>query len=158
MDESVARFQKSQQELEAVLARFSDEELTTPGKEGDWSLREVLAHIAEWDRWGQRAIEARLTSDDLPADMKEEAQNPDPFNARAAEAWRGYSAAQARAAFAQAYQDLIAFLNAAPPEQLYRQIPRPNGKTTSPTASLTALARHKDEHRAHLEALLTTDH
>jgi uncharacterized damage-inducible protein DinB len=154
MDDPVARFQKSQEELEAVIARFSDEELTTPGKEGDWSLREVLAHIAAWDRWGQRAIEVRLTNDDLPDNMKEEAQHPDPFNARAAEAWQGYDASQARAAFAQAYHDLISFLEATPPEKLYRQIPRPNGKTTTPTASLTALARHKDEHRARLEALL----
>jgi hypothetical protein len=86
--------------------------------------------------------------------MKEEAQHPDPFNARAAEAWKGYDAGHARAAFAQAYNDLISFLNATPPEQLYRQIPRPNGKTTTPTASLSALAHHKDEHRAALETLL----
>ncbi len=157
MDESVGRFQKSQEALEAVVGRFSDEALLAPRQEGDWSLREVLAHLAAWDHWAQRAIEVRLTNDDLPAEMKEEAQNPDPFNARAAEAWRGYDAAQTRAAFAQAYQDLLKFLNGVPPEQLYRQIPRPNGKTTSPTATLTALARHKDEHRAHLEALLA-DH
>ncbi len=157
MDESVARFQKSQEALAAVVERFSDEALLAPQQEGDWSLREVLAHLAAWDRWGQRAIEIRLTHDDLPAEMKEEAQNPDPFNARAAEAWRSYDAAQTRAAFTQAYQDLLSFLNSAPPEQLYRQILRPNGKTTTPTASLTALARHKDEHRARLEALLA-DH
>lgn len=155
MDDPVARFQKSQEDLEAIIARFSDEELTTPGKVGDWSLREVLAHIAAWDRWGQRAIETRLTQDDLPAEMKEEAQNPDPFNARAAEAWKGYDARQARAAFTQAYHDLISFLEATPHDQLYRQIPRPNGKTTTPTASLVALGRHKDEHRAHLETLLS---
>ncbi len=156
MDDPVARFQKSQEDLEAVIARFSDEELTTPGKVGDWSLREVLAHIAAWDRWGQRAIETRLTQDDLPAEMKEEAQNPDPFNARAAEAWKSYDARQARAAFTQAYHDLMSFLQATPHEQLYRQIPRPNGKTTTPTASLSALARHKDEHRTSLETLLAS--
>ncbi len=154
MDDPIVRFQKSHEELEAVIARFSDEELTTPGKVGDWSLREVLAHIAAWDRWGQRAIEARLIQDDLPAEMREEAENPDPFNAHAAEAWKSYDARQARAAFAQAYNDLLSFLNATPHEKLYRQIPRPNGKTSSPLASLVGLARHKDEHRAHLETLL----
>ncbi len=154
MDDLLARFQTSQHNLEAVIERFSDEELTKPGQVGDWSLREVLAHLAAWDHWGKRAIELRLTQDELPAEMREEAQHPDPFNARAAEAWKGYDALQARAAFAQAYNDLINFLNATPPEQLYRQIPRPNGKTTTPAASLSALAHHKDEHRAALEALL----
>ncbi len=157
MDDLVARFQTSQQELEAVIARFSDEELTTPGKEGDWSIREVMAHIAAWDEWGKRAIETRLTQDDLPTQMAEEARNPDPFNARAVEPWKGYDAKQARAAFAQAYQGLINFLQATPQEKLYRPIMRPNGKTTTPASTLSALAHHKDEHRAHLEALLARE-
>jgi len=154
MDDPVAQFQKSHEELAGVIARFSDEELTRPGKEGDWSVREVMAHIAAWDDWAKRAIELRLISDDLPREMVEEARNPDPFNARAAASWQGYDARQARAAFAQAYTDLIGFLHAAPHEQLYRQIVRPNGKITTPAASLTALTHHNDGHRASLEQAL----
>ena len=41
MDDPIARFQKSQEELEAVVAQFSDEDLTAPGQVGEWSLREV---------------------------------------------------------------------------------------------------------------------
>ncbi len=154
MDDPIARFRKAHEELAKVLSGFSDEDLTTPGKVGNWSIREVMAHIAAWDSWGRRAIEARLTEDSLPAEMMAEAQNPDPFNERAAEAWKSYTAEQARAAFSQAYTDLMRFLETAPHEQLYRQIPRPNGKSTSPISTLTALARHKDEHSAQLEALL----
>jgi len=154
MDDPVARFQQSHEALAAVIARFSDQELTKPGTEGVWSARELMAHIAAWDIWTHRAIELRLTSDDLPAEMLEEARNPDPFNARAAEAWKGYDAAQARAAFDKAYADLIDFMSSTPHDKLYRQIIRPNGKTSVPVSSLSVLVRHNDEHRAHLEEAL----
>lgn len=154
MDDPIVRIQKSYDDLEAALARFSDEELTTSGKVGTWSVREVMAHLAAWHSWGQRAIEIRLTSDNLPAEMTEEAQNPDPFNADAAIAWKGYDARQARAAFTQAYADLKHFLTTTPHDKLYRQIVRPNGKTTSPVSTLNALAHHNNEHLAQLEALL----
>lgn len=154
MDDLVARFRQSHDELAAVIARFSDQALTKPGAEGDWSARELMAHIAAWDSWTRRAIELRLTSENLPAEMLEEARNPDPFNARAAEAWKGYDAAEARAAFDKAHADLVEFMSSTPPEKLYRQIMRPNGKTTTPVSSLSVLVRHNDEHRAHLEEAL----
>ncbi len=154
MDDPVTRHRTAHEDLEALIARFSDEELTTPGKIGTWTVSEVMAHLAAWDTWARRAIEVRLTRDDLPAEMSEEARNPDPFNARAAEAWKGYTAAQARAAFSQAYADLAHFLETTPHDQLYRQIARPNGKTTSPVSTLSALAHHSNEHRAQLESLL----
>ena len=154
MDDLIARFQQSHEALAAVIARFSDEDLTKPGAEGTWSAKELMAHIAAWNIWTRRANELRLTEDNLPAEMVEEARNPDPFNARAVEAWKGYDATQARAAFDKAYTDLIDFLTSAPHDQLYRQIPRPNGKTTTPLATLKVLVGHNDEHRAHLEEAL----
>jgi hypothetical protein len=154
MDDPIDRIQKSYDDLEAALARFSDEDLITPGKVGTWSVREVMAHLAAWHSWGRRAIEIRLTSDSLPAEMAAEAQNPDPFNAEAAAAWKSYDARQARAAFTQAYADLKHFLTTTPHEKLYRQITRPNGKTTSPVSTLSALAHHNNEHVAELEAML----
>jgi uncharacterized damage-inducible protein DinB len=35
--------------LQDVISRLSDEELTSPGGEG-WSVKDHLAHIAEWER------------------------------------------------------------------------------------------------------------
>ena len=154
MDDPVTRYRASHADLDALLTRFSDEDLTTPGKIGTWSVSEVMAHLAAWDTWARRAIEVRLTHDDLPPEMSEEARNPDSFNARAAEAWKGYTAAQARAAFSQAYADLTHFLETTPRDLLYRQIVKPNGRTTSPASSLSVLAQHNNEHRAQLESLL----
>jgi len=154
MDDPVTRYRAVHEDLEALFARFSDQDVIAPGNIGTWALRDVMAHLAAWDIWARRAIEVRLTADDLPAEMNEEARNPDPFNARAAEAWKGYTAAEARAAFSQAFADLEYFIQTTPHDQLSRQIVRPNGKTSSPVSTLVALARHSSEHCAELGRLL----
>ena len=35
--------------LEALLANFSDEELVQPGRFGEWSAKDMLAHITFWE-------------------------------------------------------------------------------------------------------------
>jgi uncharacterized damage-inducible protein DinB len=154
MDDAIERFRQSREALNAVIARFSDEALSKPVSEGEWTIIEEMAHLAAWDNWARKVIELRLTQDEIPREMSEEARNPDPFNARAAAAWKGYTPSQARTAFLQAYQDLMDFVEHTPEDKLYRQIPRPNGKTTTPVASLKALVGHNDEHRARLEEIL----
>lgn len=154
MDDSIERFRQSREALNAVIARFSDEALSKPVNEGEWTVIEEMAHIAAWDDWVRKVIELRFTQDELPRELSEEARNPDPFNARAAAAWKGYTPVQARAAFAKAYEDLMSFVEHAPEDKLYRQIPRPNGKTTMPVASLKGLVGHNNEHRARLEEAL----
>jgi uncharacterized protein YukE len=154
MDDSIERFKQSREALNAVIARLSDETLSKPGGDGEWTIIEEMAHLAAWDTWVKNVMELRFTQDELPRELSEEARNPDPFNARAAAAWKAYTPGQARAAFVQAYEDLMDFVEHAPEDKLYRQIPRPNGKTTMPVASLKGLIGHNNEHRARLEEIL----
>jgi hypothetical protein len=51
-------------ELDAARDTFSDalsgadaELLTVPGLVGDWSARELIAHLAHWDRWATTCLE-----------------------------------------------------------------------------------------------------
>ena len=36
--------------LEQVLAPLSEQQMTTPGVAGEWSIKDVLAHISAWER------------------------------------------------------------------------------------------------------------
>jgi len=36
--------------LEALLANFSDEEIVQPGRFGEWSVKDMLAHITFWEQ------------------------------------------------------------------------------------------------------------
>jgi hypothetical protein len=51
-------------ELDATRDAFSDalagadaQLLTAPGLVGDWSARELIAHLAHWDRWATTCLE-----------------------------------------------------------------------------------------------------
>ncbi|MEX2227036.1 MAG: ClbS/DfsB family four-helix bundle protein [Dehalococcoidia bacterium] len=43
--------------LEAELVELSDEQMLLPGVGGDWSVKDVLAHISAWERMFIRDIE-----------------------------------------------------------------------------------------------------
>ncbi len=63
--------------LEATLSRVSAEDMETPGVEGEWSIKDILAHIVAWEQrmigWLQEAAaglvpqmpEPGMTWDDL---------------------------------------------------------------------------------------------
>jgi hypothetical protein len=37
--------------LEEMLARLTHAQMLLPGVDGDWSVKDVLAHISTWERW-----------------------------------------------------------------------------------------------------------
>ena len=40
----------SRAELDAVIAPFTDAQMTVPGAEGELSVRDLLAHVSWWER------------------------------------------------------------------------------------------------------------
>lgn len=47
--ELIAELTRVRTELNAILADLSEAHLLEPGAEGDWSVRDVLAHITAWE-------------------------------------------------------------------------------------------------------------
>jgi hypothetical protein len=45
----IAELTRVRAELNAILADLSEPHLLEPGAEGDWSVRDVLAHITAWE-------------------------------------------------------------------------------------------------------------
>jgi hypothetical protein len=39
-----------QAEFEALLATLNEDQLTTPGVNGDWSIKDILAHLVAWQK------------------------------------------------------------------------------------------------------------
>jgi uncharacterized protein (TIGR03083 family) len=48
-DELLAALEAARARLDAALAGMSSEELTAPGPVGDWSVKDLLAHVTSWD-------------------------------------------------------------------------------------------------------------
>jgi hypothetical protein len=62
---------------EALLAEVGEERLTEPGVEGDWSLKDIIAHITYYETWAAdnllaiRRGEPRPRSDNAGLEMDE---------------------------------------------------------------------------------------
>jgi uncharacterized protein (TIGR03083 family) len=157
-EDAVAQLRRSRERLDAEVAQFSDDELLRKGLIGEWSVKDLMAHIAAWDAWLARAVAARIQNGELPPEMLAEARDPDPFNARAVEQWQSLDAQTARAAFRDSFAELMRYLEPLNPDDLYRPIPRPRGGTTNAASSITAICAHNDGHCAQLGEVLSSLH
>ncbi|HEX8218921.1 MAG TPA: DinB family protein [Chloroflexia bacterium] len=55
--------------LDALLAALTDEQLARPGAEGDWSVKDVIAHIAWHEREIVRMLRARSLEDGVASEL-----------------------------------------------------------------------------------------
>ncbi len=51
---------------EALLTEAGEARLTEPGVEGDWSLKDIIAHIAYYERWTADCVAAIRRGEPLP--------------------------------------------------------------------------------------------
>ena len=47
--ELLANIRSGREQLEAALARWSDEQMLTPILHGDWSIKDLIAHFGFWE-------------------------------------------------------------------------------------------------------------
>jgi hypothetical protein len=102
----------------ALIGRLPAEALGRPATCGAWSIRDVLAHIAAWEREGARRLAliargqgARIRWYDTTAEI-------DAFNAQAVRAARRLGAAAVLRRLAGARARLLAALRRLPPRAL----------------------------------------
>lgn len=78
----VGELQRARDELRASYQGLPDEQMTRLGAVGEWSVKDVLSHVASWEEILLPDL-ARLARGDIPilAGMDLEAANFDPFNA-----------------------------------------------------------------------------
>jgi uncharacterized protein (TIGR03083 family) len=66
VNDTLARIDRAWDELLAVLDAVPDDRLAEPGPVGAWSVKDLLGHIAVWDRIPIEAV-PRLLAGDLTA-------------------------------------------------------------------------------------------
>jgi hypothetical protein len=77
-DELLAAIDKERGELETLLATLTPTQMTEPGIVGDWSVKDVLAHLIEWEQMvlGWHAAGLRGEIPELPAPGFKWSQTP----------------------------------------------------------------------------------
>jgi hypothetical protein len=66
MDKSTLlnNIQTKQAELDALLAPLSEEQMTTPGVNGEWSIKDVMAHMTVWEHILLKGLHAAIEGGD----------------------------------------------------------------------------------------------
>jgi len=59
-DDTLAEMRASWNEAEAVLARIPEDRMLVPGVTGEWSVRDLLAHVAGYERYVSALIFGEL--------------------------------------------------------------------------------------------------
>jgi hypothetical protein len=110
-------------EWEALIAQVPEARLTEPGAEDAWSVKDVLAHIAAYERWtadqlaglsrGETSMVASRALPDAPG-----MDDRDRRNAAIFEAHHRHSLARVRAEAADAFARLLELIGQLPEETL----------------------------------------
>jgi hypothetical protein len=138
----------SHQEFEGIQAQIAPDRLTQPGVNGDWTVKDVLAHITWWEQHLLRRL--RTGQDDLYTPDVDPREATREANAVVFAASRERPLDNVRAEFDASYRGLLAELEALPAEaaaqdEIYQAI----GADTF---------EHYPEHAEMLRAWLATTH
>jgi hypothetical protein len=110
----------TRQALEEQLAPLTAEQVTQPGVNGAWTVKDALAHITWWEQYMLRRL--RTGHDELGYGGAVDPQAvTDRANAEVYAANHDRPLAEVRAAFDSSYQDVLALVEALPEEEFMRE-------------------------------------
>lgn len=160
--ELLVRLERERAAWDALLAKVPREAMARPGVEGDWSVKDVVAHVMAYERWtaaqlraereGRRATDLeQYGTDDAPAIA--EATDLDERNAAIHDQHRALPADEVLSLADQIFAELKAVIEALTEEELAN----PDGGSWWPGEPLLEVIpvqtyRHYHQHRPSLEA------
>jgi hypothetical protein len=105
--------------LQQSYAGLSDARLTEPGVAGDWSVRDILAHVTTWEEESLKYLPLIIEGGRPPKYARY--GGIDAFNAMMTEQKRGLSLADVQQQMRDVHDKLIDFLQGVPEEQFLRE-------------------------------------
>jgi len=95
---------------------LSDEQLVEPGVTGDWSVKDILAHVSWWEEESIKHLPLILQNE-RPPRYSVLYGGINAFNALMTEQWRGLSLSEVRERAEATHRKLMAYLQSVPDEQ-----------------------------------------
>ncbi|EFH84799.1 ClbS/DfsB family four-helix bundle protein [Ktedonobacter racemifer] len=142
--------------FEAFLAPLSEAQLTESGVSGDWSLKDILVHLATWQGRAAQILEAaqRNEQPQLTPSIKTD-EEVDQFNHATFAANRSRPPVEVKQDFHASYQQILAATEALSEEDLFD----PGHFAWMKGNALWTVAKgdtfgHYDEHKPTIEAWL----
>ena len=111
----LARMERAWAALRESFSGLSDAQLTEPGVAGEWSVKDVLAHVTTWDEEALKYLPLIHSGGRPPRYAS--VGGLDAFNARTSAAKRGLSLAEVLRQFDETHERLTAYLDTISEEQ-----------------------------------------
>ncbi|MGB8646243.1 MAG: DinB family protein [Anaerolineae bacterium] len=140
---------RNREYLDRVVGQLTEQELAKPPREGEYSGRQTLAHLAGAER-GMTALMRRMASGEQPR-LKADYNN-DYYNARQQEKRANMTVAQLQAELDESRKDLLAFIETLRPEDLDKQGDHPLYRDTNVRQVLQILQKHERDHAQEMDA------
>ena len=106
--------------FEESYAGLSDAQLMKPGVTGDWSVRDILAHVSTWEEEALTHLPLILEGG-RPPRYSVRYGGIDAFNARMTEQKQSLSLSAVRRQLDETHRRLVDFIQRAPEDQLTRE-------------------------------------
>jgi hypothetical protein len=120
-DQLLDRIKREHAQFEAAYASLSDARMIQPGVEGEWSVKDILAHLAFWQRRKIDMFQCALRAEQPPrlrADGESWEDALARINAEQFAIDRDHQLAEVRAGFMQSYQQMLALIESLSEEDL----------------------------------------
>jgi hypothetical protein len=109
--------------LERLLNRLSEEQMLTPGVTGQWSVKDILAHIVAWEKVMLDRMEGILSEQPLKYPPIRNNEDVDHFNHNAFLENREASLSSVQLEFRTIYQGFLTVYDALDEDALTRPVP-----------------------------------
>jgi len=113
------KLDKAWVELKASYAGLSDVQMTEPGVTGDWSVKDILAHVTTWEEEALKYLPLIIEGGRPPRYVKY--GGIDAFNAQMTEQKRGLSLSDVLRQLDETHRQLIDYVRSVPEEQFTRE-------------------------------------
>ena len=152
LSDALAELGRTRAELLAAIGGLDEAALDRKGVVGDWSVKNVLAHIAAWEAWVVEALPARMTTGATPQDFRQRAEDEDRFNAEEVAEREELTPDEQLMELERIRAELLAYLRGLAAAALELEHPWDSWEGTLPEYLLEALRDHEAEHVEALRA------
>jgi hypothetical protein len=111
------KLEKAWTGFQEAYAGLTDAQLLQPGVTGDWSVRDLVAHVSWWEAEALKHL-PEILSGKRPPRYSVLYGGIDSFNALMREQKRALSLSEVRKEAAETHQRLVEYVNSVPEEQI----------------------------------------
>jgi hypothetical protein len=107
--------QEKYQQWEGLLEQIGSSRMDQPGVNGDWSMKDIVAHLTGWNRWLVSRLHAAGRGEpEPPTPWPAQLQTDDEINAWIYESNRRRSVSEVLEEMDQVHQELLAIIEGLP--------------------------------------------